>query len=87
MTQPRAIRVNDQLERRIRKPADALLTFIRTRMPPTAAGSLTPQATAGVVAYLLQVNGAKAGDAEISRHVVACKSEVEKIREQVQNLE
>ena len=35
----------------------------------------------------LNTLGAKAGDAEISRHVVACKSEVEKIREQIQNLE
>jgi uncharacterized protein (TIGR00255 family) len=35
----------------------------------------------------LNTLGAKAGDAEISRRVVACKSEVEKIREQIQNLE
>ena len=35
----------------------------------------------------LNTLGAKAGDAEISRHVVVCKSEVEKIREQIQNLE
>lgn len=35
----------------------------------------------------LNTLGAKAGDAEISSHVVACKSEVEKIREQIQNLE
>jgi uncharacterized protein (TIGR00255 family) len=35
----------------------------------------------------LNTLGAKAGEAEISRHVVACKSEVEKIREQIQNLE
>ncbi len=35
----------------------------------------------------LNTLGAKAGDAEISRHVVACKAEVEKIREQIQNLE
>ena len=35
----------------------------------------------------LNTLGAKGGDAEISRHVVACKSEVEKIREQIQNLE
>ncbi len=35
----------------------------------------------------LNTLGAKAGDAEISRLVVACKSEVEKIREQIQNLE
>jgi uncharacterized protein (TIGR00255 family) len=31
--------------------------------------------------------GAKANDAEIARRVVACKTELEKIREQVQNLE
>lgn len=35
----------------------------------------------------LNTLGAKAGDAEISRQVVACKAEVEKIREQIQNLE
>lgn len=35
----------------------------------------------------LNTLGAKASDGEISRHVVACKSEVEKIREQIQNLE
>jgi uncharacterized protein (TIGR00255 family) len=35
----------------------------------------------------LNTLGAKAADGEISRHVVACKAEVEKIREQIQNLE
>jgi uncharacterized protein (TIGR00255 family) len=35
----------------------------------------------------LNTLGAKAADADISCHVVACKSEVEKIREQIQNLE
>lgn len=35
----------------------------------------------------LNTLGAKASDPEISQHVVACKSEVEKIREQIQNLE
>ena len=35
----------------------------------------------------LNTLGAKASDAEISRHVVAAKAELEKIREQVQNLE
>ena len=35
----------------------------------------------------LNTLGAKAGDPEISQHVVACKAEVEKIREQIQNLE
>lgn len=31
--------------------------------------------------------GAKANDVEISQHVVMCKSEMEKIREQIQNIE
>jgi uncharacterized protein (TIGR00255 family) len=31
--------------------------------------------------------GAKANDVEISQHVVTCKSEMEKIREQIQNIE
>jgi uncharacterized protein (TIGR00255 family) len=35
----------------------------------------------------LNTLGAKANDAAISQHVVACKAELEKIREQVQNLE
>jgi uncharacterized protein (TIGR00255 family) len=35
----------------------------------------------------LNTLGAKANDAEISQRVVACKSELEKIREQVQNIE
>ena len=48
------------------KSAGALFTFIKTRMPPTAAGSLSPESTAGLVAYLLQVNGTKAGDAPLT---------------------
>jgi uncharacterized protein (TIGR00255 family) len=35
----------------------------------------------------LNTLGAKANDAGISQHVVACKAELEKIREQIQNLE
>jgi uncharacterized protein (TIGR00255 family) len=35
----------------------------------------------------LNTIGAKANDAVISQHVVACKAELEKIREQIQNLE
>ncbi|HEX8898214.1 MAG TPA: YicC/YloC family endoribonuclease [Chthoniobacterales bacterium] len=35
----------------------------------------------------LNTLGAKSNDAGISEHVVACKSELEKIREQIQNLE
>ena len=35
----------------------------------------------------LNTLGAKANDAAISQHVVACKAELERIREQIQNLE
>ncbi len=35
----------------------------------------------------LNTLGSKANDVEISQLVVACKSELEKIREQVQNIE
>ena len=35
----------------------------------------------------LNTLGAKSNDATISQHVVACKAELEKIREQIQNLE
>ena len=31
--------------------------------------------------------GAKANDVEISQHVIMCKAEMEKIREQIQNIE
>ncbi len=39
------------------------------------------------IARELNTLGAKANDAAISQHVVACKAELEKIREQIQNLE
>ncbi len=39
------------------------------------------------IARELNTLGAKANDAAISQHVVACKAELEKIREQVQNVE
>jgi uncharacterized protein (TIGR00255 family) len=35
----------------------------------------------------LNTLGAKANDAAIAQHVVTCKAELEKIREQIQNLE
>jgi uncharacterized protein (TIGR00255 family) len=35
----------------------------------------------------LNTVGSKANDAVISQHVVTCKSEMEKIREQIQNIE
>ncbi|MBA2271019.1 MAG: YicC family protein [Chthoniobacterales bacterium] len=39
------------------------------------------------IARELNTLGAKANDAVISQHVVACKAELERIREQIQNLE
>jgi alcohol dehydrogenase (cytochrome c) len=49
------------------KPAGGLFTFIRTRMPPAAAGSLTPEVTARLVAYLMQVNGVPVGESALSQ--------------------
>ncbi len=51
------------------KPAEALFTFVHDRMPPAKAGSLTPEVTAQLVAYLAQVNGGQAGDSELSTDV------------------
>jgi alcohol dehydrogenase (cytochrome c) len=51
------------------KPADALFTFIHDRMPPAKAGSLTPEETAHLVAYLAQVNGGQSGETELSTDV------------------
>jgi alcohol dehydrogenase (cytochrome c) len=51
------------------KPADALFTFVHDRMPPAKAGSLTPEATAQLVAYLAQVNGGQGGDSALSTDV------------------
>jgi mono/diheme cytochrome c family protein len=45
------------------KTAEALFTFVRTRMPPTKPNSLTPEAAADVVAYLIEVNGWASGAA------------------------
>ena len=47
------------------RAADALFTFVRTRMPPAAAGSLSAMTTTQLVAYLIQVNGGAHGDAEL----------------------
>src|SRR5580692_7939919 len=49
------------------KPAGGLFTFIRTRMPPAAAGSLTPEVTAQLVAYLMQVNGVPVSETALSQ--------------------
>jgi mono/diheme cytochrome c family protein len=43
------------------KTPQALFTVIKDTMPPTAAGSLTPQTSLALVAYILQANGAVMG--------------------------
>ena len=43
------------------KTPQALFTVIKDTMPPTAAGSLTPQTSLALVAYVLQANGATMG--------------------------
>jgi alcohol dehydrogenase (cytochrome c) len=48
------------------KSAAELFTFIQTRMPPAKPGSLTPQVTAQLVAYLVQINGGRPGGTELA---------------------
>jgi len=43
----------------------ALFTFIATKMPPASPGSLTPEQTAQLVAFILQTNGVQPGDKEL----------------------
>ncbi|MGB6450357.1 MAG: PQQ-binding-like beta-propeller repeat protein [Steroidobacteraceae bacterium] len=43
------------------KTAEALFTYVRTRMPPSKPGSLAPETVAQLVAYIVQVNGVPAG--------------------------
>jgi len=47
------------------KPAEAVFTYMSTRMPPGGAGSLGNPAYAGILAYLVQSNGGKAGTLEL----------------------
>lgn len=42
-----------------------LVVYVQTRMPPEAAGSLTEQGAADIVAYLLQANRVAAGTAQL----------------------
>ncbi len=42
------------------QPPDALAAFIKTRMPPSAPGTLGDPAAAALAAYILQANGAPA---------------------------
>ncbi len=43
----------------------ALFTFISTKMPPSAPGSLGADTTAQLVAFILQTNGAQPGDKDL----------------------
>ncbi len=47
------------------KTAEALFTYIHTRMPPGKPASLSPEATAQLVAYILEVNGGQPGGASL----------------------
>src|SRR5580698_8115042 len=47
------------------KPADAVFTYMSTRMPPGNAGSLGNPAYAAVLAYLVESNGGHAGALEL----------------------
>ncbi len=47
------------------KPADAVFTYMSTRMPPGNAGSLGNPAYAGILAYVVQANGGQAGTLEL----------------------
>jgi alcohol dehydrogenase (cytochrome c) len=53
------------------KSAAELFTFIRTRMPPAAVGTLTPEAAADLVAYVLEVNGGNAGESPLATDTTA----------------
>jgi alcohol dehydrogenase (cytochrome c) len=46
--------------------ADALYTYISTKMPPSAAGGLNDKAYADAEAYILQANGVTAGGSELA---------------------
>ena len=44
------------------RPINELLTYIQSTMPPGTAGSLGPEAYVNLVAFLLEANGARAGN-------------------------
>ena len=56
------------------KTAEALYTYINTKMPPDKPGSLGEQADAQIVAYLLQANGTQPGDKELPADTKALAS-------------
>src|SRR5258708_11659187 len=51
------------------KSAGALLTFMRTNMPPANPGGLADKTYAQIIAYLLQQNGLQPGENELSSDV------------------
>jgi len=56
------------------KTADALFTYIHTKMPPANPGELGPEAAAQLVAYLLEENRIQAGPTELPTDVKALAS-------------
>jgi alcohol dehydrogenase (cytochrome c) len=56
------------------KTAEALFTYINTKMPPDKPGSLGDQADAQIVAYLLQANGTQPSDKELPTDTKALAS-------------
>jgi mono/diheme cytochrome c family protein len=55
---------------------DELVREIAGTMPPGSPGSLSPQATVGVTAYILQRNGAATGPRELAANATSPISEV-----------
>ena len=56
------------------KTAEALFTYINTKMPPASPGELGPERAAQLVAYLLHENGIQAGQAELPTDTEALAS-------------
>jgi hypothetical protein len=52
---------------------DDLFYIVRTQMPYSAPGSLAKQQYADVVAFVLQMNGYPAGEAELTPSAAALK--------------
>ena len=55
------------------RPIGDLFEVIKEKMPKSDPGSLTPEETAQVLAYILKINEAPAGDAELPSDVEALK--------------
>jgi alcohol dehydrogenase (cytochrome c) len=53
------------------KTADQLFAFIHTKMPPGAPGSLAPETTAQLIAFILETNGVQPGDRDFPTDAAA----------------